>query len=269
MKRRTTLAAGLAAIALPLAACGTSNDHDMSPMEHGSGHATGHGLSKTLAGYTLELKSGLIVGTARPITFAIVKDGKPVTSFQTEQTKKAHFYLIRSDLSGFQHLHPTMAADGTWSARPQVPTPGEYRMYVQVAPAGAAEPIVLSRPVEVPGAVAAERLPDASRTTAVDGYTLTLSGQPTSGKELSIRVTKDGRPVTDLRPYLETYAHVTAFREGNLAFAHFHPLNPVKGLGGPTLRFMVEIKETGTYRLFIQFTTGGVLHTAAVTTAVV
>jgi hypothetical protein len=264
MKRRITLAAALAATALVLAACGSSsgNHHDMP----GMAMSHDNGLSATKDGYTLEVKHGPMTGM--PVSFAILKDGKPVTSFETEQTKQAHFYLIRSDLSGFQHLHPTMAVDGAWSAQPAELSPGDYRLYVQVTPAGTTEPIVLSRAATVAGSTSSQALPSASTTTTVDGYTLALSGQPTNGKELQVNVTKDGKPVTDLQPYLETYAHVTAFRQGNLAFAHLHPLNRVKGPGGPKLRFMVEIEETGTYRLFIQFMTGGVLHTASVTTTV-
>lgn len=264
MKRRFTLAAGLAAAAMLLAACGSSNNHNMAGMTMNHDN----GLSQTRDGYTLELKSGLHAGMAMPISFAVVKDGKTVTSFETEQTKKAHFYLIRSDLSGFQHLHPTMAADGTWSVNPKAVLPGSYRLYVQVVPVGSKEPLVLSRSVSVEGTASAEPLPAVSTTTTVDGYTLTLSGQPTNGKELEITVTKAGKPVTDLQPYLATYAHVTAFRKDNLAFAHLHPLNTVQGNGGPKLRFMVEIEQAGTYRLFIQFMTGGVLHTASMTTIV-
>jgi hypothetical protein len=40
-------------------------------------------------------------------------DGRPVTAFEPEQTKLMHFYLIRSDLTGFQHIHPSMSPGGT------------------------------------------------------------------------------------------------------------------------------------------------------------
>ncbi|WP_329378415.1 hypothetical protein OG625_09870 [Streptomyces sp. NBC_01351] len=31
---------------------------------------------------------------------------------------------------------------------------------------------------------------------------------------LTVSVSKDGKPVTDLQPYLDTYAHLTAFHSG-------------------------------------------------------
>jgi hypothetical protein len=42
-----------------------------------------------------------------------------------------------------------------------------------------------------------------------------VAGQPMANMrhELTINVTKDGRPVTDLQPYLSTHAHLTAFHE--------------------------------------------------------
>ena len=45
---------------------------------------------------------------------------------------------------------------------------------------------------------------------------------------------KGSKPVTDLQPYLDTYAHLTAFHEGDAAFAHLHPTTKVTGdHGGP------------------------------------
>ena len=104
----------------------------------------------------------------------------------------------------------------------------------------------------------------------MDGYTLTVSGTPKAGAETPIRlsVSKGGRPVMDLVPYLDTYAHVTAIHEGDLAFAHLHLAGAVTGdHGGPTLMVNAELSEPGRYRLFIQFQTADTLHTAALTVA--
>jgi len=35
--------------------------------------------------------------------------------------------------------------------------------------------------------------------------------------------------------------------------------------GGPTLTFDAQMAKVGNYRVFLQFQTGGVLHTAAIT----
>ena len=51
------------------------------------------------------------------LRFRILDDeGRTVRDFDIEHTKRMHLIVARRDLTGFQHLHPTMAADGTWSA---------------------------------------------------------------------------------------------------------------------------------------------------------
>jgi len=233
---------------------------------------SGNGLADTVNGYTLTLRTPPSTTTPGAATFTITHDGTAVTQFDPEQTKLMHFYLIRSDLSGFQHVHPSMSPDGTWSAPITTVTGGAYRIYVQFVPhtdaAGGA--LTLSTPVTVPGVneAALAPLPPSSQSTNVDGYTVVLDGALAAGREspLMITVTKNGQSVTDLQPYLDTYAHVTAIHQGDLAFAHLHPDSSASGdHGGPTLTVHAQLPERGDYRMFIQFQTAGALHTAAIT----
>ncbi len=87
---------------------------------------------------------------------------------------------------------------------------------------------------------------------------------------LTVTVSKDGRPVTDPQLYLDTYAHLTAFHASGLAFAHLHPRGTVHGDhgGGPALSCDTSLPKAGDWRLFLQFHTADVLHTAAVTLSV-
>jgi hypothetical protein len=224
--------------------------------------AMGDGLAASSGGYTFQPASTTLAGSFQ---FRIVgPDGRPVTAFEPEQTKLMHFYLVRSDLTGFQHVHPTMAADGTWTAPLATAAPGAYRAYTQFVVKGTDE--VLSQPLTVPGDDTKAALPAPSATTSVDGYTLTVGGdQPMAGMthRLTVSVTKDGQPVTDLQPYLDTDAHVTAFHATDGAFAHLHP----QGRTGSTLTFEAMLPKAGAWRLFIQFQTAGILHTAALTVA--
>jgi hypothetical protein len=248
---------------------GASSGSGMSGMPMPSGT----GLSATVNGYTLStVHAPAMSGMAMPVTFTITKNGKPVTQFDAEQTKLMHFYLIRSDLSGFQHIHPTMAPDGTWTVTPAEMNAGTYRVYAQFVPHAdaSAGALVLSREFSVSGADATKSaaVPAPSTTTTVDGYTVSVTGMPMAGKDvpLTITVKRGGNPVTDLQPYLDTYAHVTAIHAGDLAFAHLHPSGTVNGdHGGPTLTVNADLPESGTYRMFIQFQTAGTLHTAALT----
>ncbi|WP_338674300.1 hypothetical protein V1460_15475 [Streptomyces sp. SCSIO 30461] len=238
--------------------------------------ASDDGLAAAKNGYRLSAASPTLpAGKAAAYRFAITgPDGKPVTEFSVEQTKRLHFYAIRSDLTGFQHIHPTMAPDGTWTAPLTALQPGTWRMYASFTPdsgPGKVQGFVLSTTATVPGSASRVTLPKASgTTTTVDGYTVTVNvtGRPMAGmaQPLTVTVTKDGRPVSDLEPYLDTHARLTAFHAGDQALAHLHPETEVSGdRGGPSLTFHAELPKAGDWRLFLQFQTAGTLHTAAIT----
>jgi hypothetical protein len=291
LARRGLLLTTAVAAALALAACGTSAAGGMSGMDHGSTAAspsstgmpgmgdmpTGDGLAATGSGLTFAPSSvSLGAGKAQSFTFQIRgSDGKAFTTFAQDQTKLMHFYLIRSDLTGFQHIHPTMAADGTWTAPLRALQPGNYRAYASFIAdnmGGKQTPLVLSDKLTVAGTAATTPLPASAASTQVDGYTLTLgSGELMANMThtLTVAVSRGGAPVTDLQPYLDTYAHLTVFHDGDLAFAHLHPQGQVNGdHGGPTLTFEAMLPKAGNWRLFLQFQTAGTLHTAAITLTV-
>jgi hypothetical protein len=265
-----------AAAVMTLAACGhpavpASASMPAMAVPGTAGTANGS-LASSSGGYTLVLRTpALPAGRPSILRFEITAAGKPVTKFEPDMTKLMHLYLIRSDLTGFQHVHPVMAADGTWSVRLAAHSSGSYRMFTTftaVNRAGKPAPIVLSAPLTIPGTATTATLPPPTPTATIDGYTLTLTGTAMAGTEhtLTITITKDGRPVTSLQPYLDSYAHLTAFRQGNLAFAHLHPEQAAtSGHGGPALTFHTMFTQPGNYRLFLQFQTDGTLHTAAFT----
>lgn len=291
-RRTLTAVAAATTLALTLAACGSSTDHSSMPgMSHGApgstgttgstrgGHdmasmkTAGDGLAAEQGGYRLD-PAATTLPAASPTEYRFTvtgPDGRPVTAFAVDQTKRMHLYAVRSDLTGFQHLHPVMAPDGSWTAPLAALQPGSWRLYAAFTPdsgPGRGTGLVLSRTVTVPGDAAPRPLPAATDSTTVDGYTVSVEGSPAAGTagELTVNIAKDGRPVTDLQPYLETYAHLTAFHAGDLSFAHLHPETPATGDGGgPTLPFHAELAAPGDWRLFLQFQTGGTLHTAALT----
>ncbi|WP_371502028.1 hypothetical protein OG871_33785 [Kitasatospora sp. NBC_00374] len=262
---------------------GHSGTAGMAGMDHGatampsmpamSGMAAGEGLLPELDGYRMDSPAtALPAGRATGYPFTITgPDGRPITDFAVAQTRKLHFYAIRSDLTGYQHLHPTMAADGTWTADLAALEPGDWRLYASFTPNTGPHrgtELVFSRVVTVPGEAAAVPLPAAAGSTTVDGYTVALQEGPTAGMthRLTVTVSKDGRPVTDLQPYLDSYAHLSAFHAGDQALAHLHPGNALDGdHGGPTLTFDAMIGEPGDWRVFLQFQTAGQVHTAVLT----
>jgi hypothetical protein len=243
----------------------------------GHGGDPGDGLVSVKDGYTLTLltpkDAGATTTGATQVTFRVDDaSGSAVKDFVDLQTKKMHLYLVRTDLTGFQHVHPTLGSDGVWAA-PVTFAAGPYRIFtdfVLKGPDGSDLPIALSRTVTVPGVFTAAPVGPEVRTTSVDGFRVSLTGALKAGvaSPLVVNVTKAGQPVKDLETYLDTYAHVTAFHSPDLAFVHLHPDGaeaPVSGKGGPDLKLTAEVRQAGAYRVHVQFQQGGQLHTAVFT----
>jgi len=123
----------------------------------------------------------------------------------------------------------------------------------------------LSRPVTVPGRADPLPLPAAAGTTTVDGYTVTLAGQPSAGRTVPLTVTiaHGGQPVESFTRYLDGYVHLTAFHTGDLALARFLSIGGVGPGGALTVQATFPVK--GTWRVFAQFDLAGTVHTAAFT----
>lgn len=234
---------------------------------------TDPGLMATAAGFTLLADTATVpVGQTVSLRFHIVgPGGRTVTSFLPVDTKPMQLYLLRSDVTGFQHVFPSMAPDGTWQADLAPLQPGSYRAEVRFGATGADGAVVspvLGVPFTVPGQAQLAELPPAAVTTDVDGYTVTVAGHlmPDMEHELAVTVTMAGQPVADLQPYLGGYAHLVAFQAKYLIFAELRPLDlPANPRGGPRLSFQVTMPEPGYWRFFLEFQTAGVVHTAAIT----
>ncbi|MFG1711360.1 hypothetical protein ACFLIM_50260, partial [Nonomuraea sp. M3C6] len=95
----------------------------------------------------------------------------------------------------------------------------------------------------------------------------TLDGDLTPGQasKLTLKVSKDGEPVTDLQPYLGAYGHLVVLRVRDLAYLHVHPDGAPgdgKTQAGPEIVFYAEVPSGGDYRLFLDFQHEGEVRTA-------
>ncbi|MFJ5834590.1 hypothetical protein [Streptomyces sp. NPDC093089] len=224
------------------------------------------GLQISQGGYTLALETPTPAAGKSVLKFSI-KDaaGRKVTAFTTEHGKELHFIVASRDLNTFRHLHPVKAADGTWSVDADLPAAGAYKAFADFKPAApGAKGVTLGADLAVPGAYAPKPLPAVAPTATVDGYQVRLGGTLDPGKagELRLTVTKAGKPVTDLEPYLGAYGHLVALRDGDLAYLHVHPN---EGGPGPDVSFTATAPSAGTYRLFLDFQHQGKVRTAAFT----
>ncbi|MET0998759.1 MAG: hypothetical protein ABWX73_08615 [Marmoricola sp.] len=224
------------------------------------------GLMVSSGGYTLALRDPVLeAGRGRPVAFVIDGPDGPVTSYDVEHEKRLHFIAVRRDFSGFQHVHPELAPDGTWTTALDL-TPGAWRVFADFKPSGA-DDLTLGSDLSVPGRVAAAEERSGARVSTVDGYTVTLEGDlvPGEASHVQLSVARAGQPVTDLQPYLGAYGHLVALRGGDLAYLHVHPEGePDDGetLPGPDVEFVAEVPSAGSYHLYLDFKHDGVVRTA-------
>jgi len=244
---------------------------EMSAEARGHGSADPvRGLSVAEGGMRLEMGTSTArAGVPTTLEYRVVEDGgEAVREFDIEHTKPMHLIVVRRDLTGFQHLHPTMGADGTWTTPLSLPEPGSYRVFADFVHDG--ENRTLAGDLNVDGPVDWRALPapgHLARTT--DGYEVRLDGGGStagSGGELAFSVTRDGTPV-QVQEYLGAGGHLVALREEDLAFLHVHPVEGEHGgsAGAEQIRFETDFPSRGSYRLFLQFKHDGRVHTAAFT----
>jgi hypothetical protein len=204
------------------------------------------GLSSTVGDYRLVV----VERTSTAVALRIDRAGVPVVDFTEVHGALGHLLVVRRDLQGFQHLHPVLGADGVWTATLDRPIEaGAWRAVLETEPSGGGV-LVMGIDLLVGGEAAPVAVPPPSNVAIVDGLTITRQG-------LWFTVT----PSDSLQPWYGQSAHLVAFREGDLAYAHLHPANDVAG----DYRFSGSLPGPGTYRLFLQFLADGELVTAAFT----
>jgi hypothetical protein len=192
-------------------------------------------------------------------------DGNPVRDFEPEQGKLLHLIVVRTDFTGYQHLHPVLGRDGTFSVDVATPRAGRYRAIADFVIDG--RKYVVGTTLTAPGRVVSAPLPAEALHASADGYDVELQRPAVleAGHEaqLTFRITRDGEPVRDLEPYLGAYGHLVALHAPDLAYSHVHPNGEDRTAGAIT--FDTELDRAGAYRLFLQFQTNGRVHTVAFT----
>ena len=248
----------------------SGHDHTHHAGHGGHGGARAGGLSVSENGYTLELDSTIFTAGVQPVSFRVIgPDRQAVTEFVPEHEKELHVIAVRRDTAGFQHVHPVRDEKGTWSVELAL-EPGDWRFFTDVHPAAHDGTMTLGIDVAVSGAYDPQPLPEATSTAQIGEYTVALDGElvPGEASALILTVSRNGRPVTDLQPYLAAYGHLVALRVGDLGYLHVHPEG---GPGdrttapGPEIAFMAVAPSAGTYRLYLDFQHNDAVRTAEFT----
>jgi len=198
-------------------------------------------------------------GSAVPVSFQVHDAaGEPITSYDVTHEKELHLIVLGTQaLTDFQHVHPTRAADGTWSVPLKLAPGTSYRLYADGSSGGndflATAEVFTTGHDPAPG-----RVPAPATRDRVDDLTVDLEQAEGAA---TLRVTRAGAPV-ELEPYLGALGHLVVIRVDDLAYLHVHPEE------GATPVFAVSELAPGRYRYFFDFQVAGVVRTAAFTVVI-
>ena len=208
----------------------------------------------------------------RPFTFRITgPDGTPVTGYTPTHDKELHLIVVRRDLSGFQHVHPRMAADGTWSvplaARGRRAVPGLRRLPARRPGRAADARRRRAGRGRLPAPAAARAVARTPRSTATPSRSPATSCPGTSSK-LTLTVSRDGRRSPTCSP---TWARTATWSRCATATSPTctSTRTASRATGAPRpgreITFYAEVPSAGAYRLFLDFQHAGTVRTAAFT----
>ena len=236
--------------------------------------------------YKVELESSpanLKPGEQAQLRFKISnpQTGQPVKDYLVTHDKLFHLFIVSRDLSVYQHIHPELDADGSFSVATVLPAPGTYKVHADFFPRSG-RPQIIHREIATVGAEAASSTalpvmtPDANVVKAVDGMKvkLDLSASPRAGNVvyLNYHLTDAGtsEPVRDLQPYLGAWGHTLILNADQSQYLHSHPTGMIAETadrstlrGGPEVTFMVIFPAAGDYRIWTQFQRGGKVSTVS------
>lgn len=178
--------------------------------------------------------------------------------------KKIHLIMVSDDLQWFAHEHPAYQSDGSYTHSQKFPNGGKYHLFADYKPSGG-EGQLEHITLDVSGKPAASKSDwKGSLTASVDGYQVKLStanGKVQSGslQHITGTVLKGGQEIdaNTLEDYLGAKAHVVVIGLQDKDYLHVHP-----DVEGKALDLHGRFAKPGIYRMWLQFQTGGKVHTA-------
>lgn len=198
--------------------------------------------------------------------------GKPIApeDLLVMHTKLLHLLIIDPSLTDYQHVHPTPGkVPGEWTFSFTPRASGAYRVFADFTPAATARGLYASADLMVESSAKTVLSPvNASAVLVVERegfrFSLTATPQPVragSPMDLAFAITRPDGGQVPMQPVMGAFAHLVAFDENRVGFAHLHPvevdlLQPPAAVH-PRLNFKLTIPQPGRYAIWAQVNLGG------------
>jgi|GEM_PF-3105306 len=199
----------------------------------------------------------------QPLKFNVYDEyGKELTPdfLQTVNEHKLHMFVVSSNLSEYSRVFPEYG-NGTWNVNVNLPNPGTYYAYVEMAPVKGGNTLLRS---ELTVREASKGTPSYPALTpnnlAISGNVSAVMNLTDAGLEnlstLMFSLTRDGKNVNDVRPYVGAFGSVTLFRHEDLMSCTNASPFPVIDESKGIFDFGAKFQKAGRYTAFAEFKVG-------------
>jgi Cu+-exporting ATPase len=243
------------------------------------------------AGVTLDTGGPVQPGVPARLSFTLTDagTGRAVGSLDVEHEAPMHLVMVSRDLGYFAHVHPQPTGKpGEWGLSHAFPSAGSYILYDEFALQGKTDEVHrFDLQVGGTAGAAAHLVADMGPRQAGD-YLVEIAPQGTvrAGQvsDFVVSVSRGGRPVTDLNPYLGAASHVVILDPNGDGYRHVHgvagstPPGEMADAGGmtgttqmteapatfgPAYSFSHTFSKPGLYKIWSQFAHGGQVFTVS------
>ncbi len=202
--------------------------------------------------------------------------GETVRDLVVTHEHLLHLIVVSEDLSFFDHVHPIRQDDGSFTLDYKFPHAGKFLLFADIMPNGERAQ-VFRLPVSVDENSHVEAQPAGLSVSSAPAcefgpYHVEMILQPRAlvaerESQLAFRLERDGRPVTDLTPYIGAMGHCVIISEDTQTYLHSHPEQftpplPPGARGGPEVSFHTVFPAPGRYKVWGQFKRGDELIVA-------
>lgn len=176
--------------------------------------------------------------------------GQPVQKYDVVHDKLMHLIVVKNDLSWFNHVHPQLGADGTFTVTTTLPTAGTYKLYADYTPTGQKQEVsqhLFATGGAAPAPANAQLTPDkmqgpwmvkkvvahpdaepdkkggATYEVALMPMPMPLKAGADTMLHFQVRDAK-GKPISDLQPYLGAMGHCVILSQDTDKYLHSHPM---------------------------------------------
>jgi hypothetical protein len=214
------------------------------------------------AKYTMRLERR---GDTLVFTPQLAVTGKVVRDLAVVHEHLLHLIIVSDNLAFFDHVHPTQQPDGTFTIDYKFPNADNYILFADITPQGERAQ-VFRLPIERLTKTQEPLAPSAALSREVGAYHVQMILQPREliaqrETQIAFQLSRDGKPVTDLWPYIGAMGHCVVISEDTQSYLHSHPEQftaapPPDERGGPEVSFHTTFPKPGRYKIWGQFKRG-------------